>query len=92
MRKPLQGIIQREPSRPRVQQIAGDRDWVLITGAAHRLGRAMALDLAKSGWPVLIHYNSSRKAAEDLAAAIWEIAGTARLVQADLSQERETQS
>lgn len=31
----------------------------LITGAAKRLGRAMAIHLAKQGWNIAIHFNSS---------------------------------
>ena len=36
---------------------------VLVTGAAKRLGRAIALDLAEHGWNVAIHYNSSEEEA-----------------------------
>ncbi len=38
---------------------------VLVTGAARRLGRAIALDLAGAGWNVAIHYHGSD---EDAAA------------------------
>ena len=34
---------------------------VLVTGAAKRLGRAIALDLAAAGWNVAIHYHGSRE-------------------------------
>ena len=37
----------------------------LVTGAARRLGRAIALDLAQRGWSVGVHYHAS--AAEALA-------------------------
>ena len=37
----------------------------LITGAARRIGRGIALDLARNGWAIAIHYRSS--AAEALA-------------------------
>ena len=39
----------------------------LITGAARRIGRAIALDLAAHGWRVAIHYRNSRDEAEALA-------------------------
>lgn len=35
----------------------------LITGAAKRIGKAMALHLATRGWNIAIHYNSSRQEA-----------------------------
>jgi NAD(P)-dependent dehydrogenase (short-subunit alcohol dehydrogenase family) len=40
-------------------------DWVLVTGAAHRLGREMALAFARNGWSVLCHYQRSEAAAQD---------------------------
>ncbi len=39
---------------------------VLVTGAAKRLGRAIALDLAADGWNVAIHYHGSADEAENL--------------------------
>jgi len=41
---------------------------VLVTGGAKRIGRAIALRLAREGARVLIHYNSSRQEAERTAA------------------------
>jgi pteridine reductase len=38
----------------------------LITGAAKRVGKAMAHHLASNGWNIAIHYNSSASAAEML--------------------------
>jgi len=42
--------------------------WALVTGAAQRLGRAVALDLAEHGWGVAIHYRHSSGEAEAVAA------------------------
>ncbi|MBV6657040.1 MAG: SDR family oxidoreductase [Devosiaceae bacterium] len=56
----------------------------LITGAATRIGRAIALDLAKTGTPNCVHYNSSAGAAEALVAEIQEAGGTAVAVAANL--------
>lgn len=59
----------------------------LITGAAKRLGRAMALDLAAQGHDVAIHYNGSPEAAEATAAEARAHGVRAVAVQADLLDE-----
>jgi NAD(P)-dependent dehydrogenase (short-subunit alcohol dehydrogenase family) len=53
---------------------------VLVTGGAKRLGAAIARTCAAAGWRVVIHYGSSREAAEALAR---EIGGAT--VQGDLA-------
>ena len=60
---------------------------VLITGAARRIGRAVALDLARRGWAVAIHYNTSHADAEEVAAAIRSNGGRAVPVQGDLRRD-----
>ena len=40
----------------------------LVTGAARRIGRAIALDLAAHGHDVAVHCNGSVDAAEEVAA------------------------
>jgi len=57
----------------------------LVTGAARRLGRAIALDLAQAGWQVAIHYQSSETDALSLAAEIEDSGGRAAAIRADLS-------
>lgn len=57
---------------------------VLITGAARRIGRAIAQDLAGDGWSVAIHFRASRAAAEELKQSIEAHGGRADLFQADL--------
>jgi NAD(P)-dependent dehydrogenase (short-subunit alcohol dehydrogenase family) len=46
------------------------RPAALVTGGAIRLGRAIALDLARRGHDIALHYNGSEDAAEDTAAEI----------------------
>ncbi|MBT5641124.1 MAG: SDR family NAD(P)-dependent oxidoreductase, partial [Rhodobiaceae bacterium] len=43
---------------------------VLITGAAKRIGKSIASDLAKNSWNIVIHYNNSDKEANELAEQI----------------------
>jgi len=59
---------------------------ILITGAARRLGRSMALAFAKSGANVLIHFNNSSTDAESLAIEIQDTGQQAWLLQADVSK------
>jgi NAD(P)-dependent dehydrogenase (short-subunit alcohol dehydrogenase family) len=56
----------------------------LVTGGARRLGRAISRDLASHGWAVAIHCNSSRNAADALAAEIAADGGRATVVVGDL--------
>lgn len=54
---------------------------VLVTGAAKRIGRVIAIDLSKRGFDVAIHYNKSKTEAEAVSR---ECAG-APIFEADLA-------
>ncbi len=43
---------------------------IFITGAAKRIGKEIALTFKELDWNIIIHYNSSKEAADDLAAKI----------------------
>ena len=59
----------------------------LVTGAAARIGAAIAEELHRRGCLVAIHYNSNRDDAEALAESLNAVrGGSAFTVQADLSQ------
>ena len=62
-----------------------DGKRVLVTGAARRIGRALALAAARAGADVVIHFNQSRFEAESVQAEIEQIGRRAVLLQADLS-------
>ena len=63
---------------------------VLVTGAAKRLGRAIALDLAAAGWNVAIHYHGSAEDAQSSAAECRAKGVKAATLKANLSLEAET--
>ncbi len=67
-----------------------ERPRALVTGAARRLGRAMALDLAAAGWDVAIHYNGSADAAEETVANARSSGAAAEALKANLLSEAET--
>jgi NAD(P)-dependent dehydrogenase (short-subunit alcohol dehydrogenase family) len=69
-----------------------DSRFVLITGAAKRIGRSLALSLAKDGYDIAIHYHSSVEAAESLKEEIERLGQRAVLLRADLAQPEEARS
>ncbi len=64
----------------------------LVTGAAKRVGRALALNLARDGWAVAVHYATSRAEAEQTAAEIEAAGGRAVTLAADLRDEAACQA
>ncbi len=58
----------------------------LVTGAAHRLGKAFVLALARSGYAILLHYRTSDVQAATTATQIRTLGVPVFLSQADLSQ------
>ena len=62
----------------------------LVTGAARRIGRAIALALAENGWAVAVHYNLSAEAAAGLVGEITQGGGRAAAIPADLDSESDT--
>ncbi len=62
---------------------------ILVTGAGVRLGRHIAITLAKAGADIIVHYNSSSIDAEKTAAEIRSQGGSASLLQANLSDPHE---
>ncbi|MDX5367601.1 MAG: SDR family oxidoreductase [Alphaproteobacteria bacterium] len=64
----------------------------LVTGAARRVGREIALSLARDGWAVALHHNHSGDEAAEAVAEIRNAGGRAETVQADLSDLASTQT
>ena len=57
----------------------------LITGAARRIGREIALELGRARWPVAVHYRNSKKDAEELVRQLQGLGVKSVALSADLS-------
>jgi hypothetical protein len=68
------------------------RPVALITGAARRIGRTIALDLAAHGWDVAVHYRGSAREAEATVHDVQALGARAALLQADLADEAACES
>jgi len=58
---------------------------ILITGAAKRIGAAMAQALAQDGWPIILHYNRAAAEAKQLQKHLIDTGGEVELMMADLA-------
>ena len=65
---------------------------IFITGAAKRIGKEIALTFKELGWNIIIHYNSSKKDADDLANQInKDNPDSAKTVQGNLDIKEDVQ-
>jgi NAD(P)-dependent dehydrogenase (short-subunit alcohol dehydrogenase family) len=64
----------------------------LITGAGRRIGKVIALELARSGAQVAINYSRSRAEARDTVREIEALGVESALLKADVSQAEEVRS
>lgn len=64
----------------------------LVTGAGHRIGRAMAVYLANRGYDVGVHYASSDKGARETVAMVEAAGRRAIAIQADLLEDAQTEA
>lgn len=69
-----------------------DDKLVLITGAAQRIGRTLALATARSGGNVVIHYGRSRAEAQSLCLEIESLGRQAYLLEGDLSDPTQVET
>jgi len=65
---------------------------ILITGGARRVGKALALAVARAGADVVIHYGQSRTEAENVREEIETMGRKAILLQADLADPAQVAS
>jgi len=65
---------------------------IMITGAAKRIGKEIALSFFNKGWDIVIHYNGSKVEAEALASKMnSERSNSAMLIQANLDDANEVE-
>jgi NAD(P)-dependent dehydrogenase (short-subunit alcohol dehydrogenase family) len=74
-----------EPARRRARSDVPQSHVALVTGAATRIGRAIAERLAAAGYAIAIHCHRSQPEAAQLASAIADAGGRAAVVVADLA-------
>jgi pteridine reductase len=79
-----------DPSAPRDPQ--GPAPVALVTGAAKRVGRAIALELARAGLDVCVHHRASPAEAAAVADAVRALGRRAAIVQGDLSRAAEVEA
>ncbi|NIP41180.1 MAG: 3-oxoacyl-[acyl-carrier-protein] reductase [candidate division Zixibacteria bacterium] len=64
----------------------------IVTGASRGIGRAIAIELARRGATVVINYNRSKEAADQVQTKISEFGGNSILYQADVSNFEQAQN
>jgi NAD(P)-dependent dehydrogenase (short-subunit alcohol dehydrogenase family) len=64
----------------------------LVTGAAKRIGRAIALGLAEAGFDVAVHHGHSAAEADEVVEAIRAMGRNAVALRADLAREAEVEA
>lgn len=87
------GFLSQPFNSPRITDPAASSDatagapTVLVTGAARRIGREIALELARHGWRVAVHCRSNQAQAAETASDCAQLAGDSAIFAAELGDE-----
>jgi NAD(P)-dependent dehydrogenase (short-subunit alcohol dehydrogenase family) len=68
------------------------RPVVLVTGAARRIGRAIALELARGGFDIALHHRSADDDVRQVQAELREAGASSRAFVADLADEAQAEA
>ena len=63
---------------------------VMVTGSSRGIGRAIAIDLAKAGYDLVLHCVRRPEAAAEVAAEVKALGGTGEVLQFDISDRAAT--
>jgi 3-oxoacyl-[acyl-carrier protein] reductase len=78
-------------SMPEIENLSLEGRVAIVTGAARGIGKAIALLLARRGAAVVVNYQHSAQAADQLVAEIYNDGGKALAFQADVSKMAQAQ-
>lgn len=78
---PAETFASPAPTEPGARRVA------LVTGSARRIGREIALELARHGWDLALHSHHPDEQAHETLAEVRAIGARAELLSADLAHE-----
>ena len=82
--------VKRRKNRPDDRPL---RDkWVLVTGSSRGIGRAIAIDLAREGYSIVVHCRSNRSSADETVAQLSESGTAARVLEFDVADRAAARS
>ena len=66
--------------------------YALVTGGSRGIGRAICIELARSGFPVIINYKTNQEAAEETLSAVEALGVSGELLPFDVTSKDEVEA